>query len=151
MSNNNRGSIEGNQAITSLLLNTDTSIAGVINLARQRAEDLCRNRRQPIPMGYQQLDPATDVDILCYDGALNGSSNLLHVDHYDVGKHRKKRIGAIAVKNADVWLNHTQWHSAPPVNLFIDKGDLLLPASSLTGELQSFNSEGYLLPANVPF
>ena len=151
LSNNNRGSIEGNQAITSLLLNTDTSIAGVINLARQRAEDLCRNRRQPIPMGYQQLDPATDVDILCYDGALNGSSNLLHVDHYDVGKHRKKRIGAIAVKNADVWLNHTQWHSAPPVNLFIDKGDLLLPASSLTGELQSFNSEGYLLPANVPF
>lgn len=151
LSNNNRGSIEGNQAITSLLLNTDTSIAGVINLARQRAEDLCRNRRQPIPMGYQQLDPATDVDILCYDGALNGSSNLLHVDHYDVGKHRKKRIGAIAVKNADVWLNHTQWHSAPPVNLFIDKGDLLLPASSLTGELQSFNSEGYLLPANVSF
>ena len=151
LSNNNRGSIEGNQAITSLLLNTDTSIAGVINLARQKAEDLCRNRRQPIPMGYQQLDPATDVDILCYDGALNGSSNLLHVDHYDVGKHRKKRIGAIAVKNADVWLNHTQWHSAPPVNLFIDKGDLLLPASSLTGELQSFNSEGYLLPANVPF
>ena len=151
LSNSNRGSIEGNQAITSLLLNTDTSIAGVINLARQRAEDLCRNRRQPISMGYQQLDPATDVDILCYDGALNGSSNLLHVDHYDVGKHRKKRIGAIAVKNADVWLNHTQWHSAPPVNLFIDKGDLLLPASSLTGELQSFNSEGYLLPANVPF
>ena len=151
LSNNNRGSIEGNQAITSLLLNTDTSIAGVINLARQRAEDLCRNRRQPIPMGYQQLDPATDVDILCYDGALNGSSNLLHVDHYDVGKHRKKRIGAIAVKNADVWLNHTQWHSAPPVNLFIDKGDLLLPASSVTGELQSFNSEGYLLPANVSF
>jgi len=48
------------------------------------------------------------MSVLCYDGAINPNSRLLHIDHYDFGKNGKK-IDLIVVKNADVWLNHYQW------------------------------------------
>ena len=48
------------------------------------------------------------MSVLCYDGAINPNSRLLHIDHYDFGKNGKK-IDLIVVKNADVRLNHYQW------------------------------------------
>ena len=143
LSNNSRGSIEGNQAGTSLLLNTDNSIAGVINLARQRAEELCRNKWQAVPGGYLQLHP--NVSILCYDGNINSNSKLLHIDHYDIGKNGKK-IDLIVAKNADVWLNHYQWwqeSTAATANIFVDKWDLFLTDSTPVGELTTFRENGY--------
>ena len=143
LSNNSRGSIEGNQAGTSLLLNTDNSIAGVINLARQRAEELCRNKWQAVPGGYLQLHP--NVSILCYDGNINSNSKLLHIDHYDIGKNGKK-IDLIVAKNTDVWLNHYQWwqeSTAATANIFVDKWDLFLTDSTPVGELTTFRENGY--------
>ena len=143
LSNNSRGSIEGNQAGTSLLLNTDNSIAGVINLARQRAEELCRNKWQAVPGGYQQLHP--NMSVLCYDWAINPNSRLLHIDHYDFGKNGKK-IDLIVVKNADVWLNHYQWwqeSTAATANIFVDKWDLFLTDSTPLPELTTFRENGY--------
>ena len=143
LSNNSRGSIEGNQAGTSLLLNTDNSIAGVINLARQRAEELCRNKWQAVPGGYQQLHP--NMSVLCYDWAINPNSRLLHIDHYDFGKNGKK-IDLIVAKNADVWLNHYQWwqeSTAATANIFVDKWDLFLTDSTPVGELTTFRENGY--------
>ena len=143
LSNNSRGSIEGNQAGTSLLLNTDNSIAGVINLARQRAEELCRNKWQAVPGGYLQLHP--NVTILCYDGNINSNSKLLHIDHYDIGKNGKK-IDLIVAKNTDVWLNHYQWwqeSTAATANIFVDKWDLFLTDSTPVGELTTFRENGY--------
>ena len=143
LSNNSRGSIEGNQAGTSLLLNTDNSIAGVINLARQRAEELCRNKWQAVPVGYQQLHP--NMSVLCYDWAINPNSRLLHIDHYDFGKNGKK-IDLIVAKNADVWLNHYQWwqeSTAATANIFVDKWDLFLTDSTPLPELTTFRENGY--------
>ena len=143
LSNNSRGSIEGNQAGTSLILNTDNSIAGVINLARQRAEELCRNKWQAVPGGYQQLHP--NMSVLCYDGAINPNSRLLHIDHYDFGKNGKK-IDLIVAKNADVWLNHYQWwqeSTAATANIFVDKWDLFLTDSTPLPELTTFRENGY--------
>ena len=143
LSNNSRGSIEGNQAGTSLLLNTDNSIAGVINLARQRAEELCRNKWQAVPGGYQQLHP--NMSVLCYDWAINPNSRLLHIDHYDFGKNGKK-IDLIVAKNTDVWLNHYQWwqeSTAATANIFVDKWDLFLTDSTPVGELTTFRENGY--------
>lgn len=143
LSNNSRGSIEGNQAGTSLLLNTDNSIAGIINLARQRAEELCRNNWQAVPGGYQQLHP--NMSVLCYDGAINPNSRLLHIDHYDIGKNGKK-IDLIVVKNADVRLNHYQWwqeSTAATANIFVDKWDLFLTDSTPLPELTTFRENGY--------
>ena len=143
LSNNSRGSIEGNQAGTSLLLNTDNSIAGVINLARQRAEELCRNKWQAVPGGYQQLHP--NMSVLCYDWAINPNSRLLHIDHYDFGKNGKK-IDLIVAKNADVWLNHYQWwqeSTAATANIFVDKWDLFLTDSTPLPELTTFRENGY--------
>ena len=143
LSNNSRGSIEGNQAGTSLLLNTDNSIAGVINLARQRAEELCRNKWQAVPGGYQQLHP--NMSVLCYDWTINPNSRLLHIDHYDFGKNGKK-IDLIVAKNADVWLNHYQWwqeSTAATANIFVDKWDLFLTDSTPLPELTTFRENGY--------
>ena len=143
LSNNSRGSIEGNQAGTSLILNTDNSIAGIVNLARQRAEELCRNKWQAVPGGYQQLHP--NMSVLCYDGAINPNSRLLHIDHYDFGKNGKK-IDLIVVKNADVWLNHYQWwqeSTAATANIFVDKWDLFLTDSTPLPELTTFRENGY--------
>ena len=143
LSNNSRGSIEGNQAGTSLILNTDNSIAGIVNLARQRAEELCRNKWQAVPGGYQQLHP--NMSVLCYDGAINPNSRLLHIDHYDFGKNGKK-IDLIVVKNADVRLNHYQsWQesTAATANIFVDKWDLFLTDSTPLPELTTFRENGY--------
>ena len=138
MSNSNRGSIEGNQAITSLLLNTDTSIAGVINLARQRAEELCRNKWQAVPGAEQDFGNRAG-QVLCYDGNINGNSRLLRVNGYDA-------VAALIVKNADVFLLNYQVmrNNAAITNLFIDKGSLfLLDEARNKLDLQKFDQNGY--------
>ena len=139
LSNNSRGSIEGNQAGTSLLLNTDNSIAGVINLARQRAEELCRNKWKEVPGTEQNLNNRAG-QVLCYDGRnIDRNSRILRVKGYD-------KVAALIVKNADVFLPNYQetQNNAAITNLFIDKGDLFLLDEARNGSgLQKFDQNGY--------
>ena len=139
LSNNSRGSIEGNQAGTSLLLNTDNSIAGIVNLARQRAEELCRNKWQPVPPGADQDLSSKAGQILCYDGNRDRNFRILRVKGYD-------KVAALIVKNADVFLPNYQenQNNAAITNLFIDKGDLfLLDEARNRFDLQKFDQNGY--------
>ncbi len=138
LSNNSRGSIEGNQAGTSLLLNTDNSIAGIVNLARQRAEELCRNKWQAVPGAEQDFGNRAG-QVLCYDGNIDRNSRLLRVNGYDA-------VAALIVKNADVFLLNYQVtrNNAAITNLFIDKGYLfLLDEARNRSDLQKFDQNGY--------
>ena len=138
LSNNSRGSIEGNQAGTSLLLNTDNSIAGVINLARQRAEELCRNKWERVPGTEEDLGNRAG-QVLCYDGNKDRNSRILRVNRYD-------EVAALIVKNADVFLLNYQVtrNNAAITNLFIDKGYLfLLDEARNKFDLQKFDQNGY--------
>ena len=138
LSNNSRGSIEGNQAGTSLLLNTDNSIAGIVNLARQRAEELCRNKWQAVPGAEQDLNNKAG-QVLCYDGNKDRNSRILRVNGYDT-------VAALIVKNADVFLLNYQVtrNNAAITNLFIDKGYLfLLDEARDRSHLQKFDQNGY--------
>ena len=138
LSNNSRGSIEGNQAGTSLLLNTDNSIAGIVNLARQRAEELCRNKWQAVPGTEQDLNNKAG-QVLCYDGNRDRNSRILRVNGYDT-------VAALIVKNADVFLLNYQVtrNNAAITNLFIDKGYLfLLDEARDKSHLQKFDQNGY--------
>ena len=139
LSNNSRGSIEGNQAGTSLLLNTDNSIAGIVNLARQRAEELCRNKWQPVPPAADQDLSSKAGQVLCYDGNRDRNFRILRVKGYD-------KVAALIVKNADVFLPNYQetQNNAAITNLFIDKGDLfLLDEARDKTHLQKFDQNGY--------
>lgn len=139
LSNNSRGSIEGNQAGTSLLLNTDNSIAGIVNLARQRAEELCRNKWQPVPPGADQDLSSKAGQVLCYDGNRDRNFRILRVKGYD-------KVAALIVKNADVFLPNYQenQNNAAITNLFIDKGYLfLLDEERDKSHLQKFDQNGY--------
>ena len=138
LSNNSRGSIEGNQAGTSLLLNTDNSIAGIVNLARQRAEELCRNKWQRVPGTEEDLGNRAG-QVLCYDGNRDRNSRILRVNRYD-------EVAALIVKNADVFLLNYQVtrNNAAITNLFIDKGYLfLLDEARNKFDLQKFDQNGY--------
>ena len=138
LSNNSRGSIEGNQAGTSLILNTDNSIAGIVNLARQRAEELCRNKWQAVPGTEQDLNNKAG-QVLCYDGNIDTNSRILRVNGYDT-------VAALIVKNADVFLLNYQVtrNNAAITNLFIDKGYLfLLDEARDKSHLQKFDQNGY--------
>ena len=138
LSNNSRGSIEGNQAGTSLLLNTDNSIAGIVNLARQRAEELCRNKWDRVPGTEQDLGNRAG-QVLCYDGNRDRNSRILRVKGYD-------KVAALIVKNADVFLPNYQetQNNAAITNLFIDKGSLfLLDEARKKTDLQKFDQNGY--------
>ena len=137
LSNNSRGSIEGNQAGTSLLLNTDNSIAGIVNLARQRAEELCRNKWKEVPGAEQDLNNKA-WQVLCYDGNKDRNSRILRVNGYD-------KVAALIVKNADVFLPNYQetQNNAAITNLFIDKGDLFLLDEASNNDLQKFDQNGY--------
>lgn len=136
LSNNSRGSIEGNQAGTSLLLNTDNSIAGIVNLARQRAEELCRNKWKEVLGSEQDLNNKA-WQVLCYDGSKDRNSRILRVNGYD-------KVAALIVKNADVFLPNYQktQNNAAITNLFIDKGDLFL-LDEARSDLQKFDQNGY--------
>lgn len=138
LSNNSRGSIEGNQAGTSLLLNTDNSIAGIVNLARQRAEELCRNKWERVPGTEEDLGNRAG-QVLCYDGNKDRNSRILKVKGYD-------KVAALIVKNADVFLLNYQvtQNNAAITNLFIDKGYLfLLDEARNKFDLQKFDQNGY--------
>ena len=138
LSNNSRGSIEGNQAGTSLLLNTDNSIAGIVNLARQRAEELCRNKWERVPGTEEDLGNRAG-QVLCYDGNKDRNSRILRVNRYD-------EVAALIVKNADVFLLNYQVtrNNAAITNLFIDKGYLfLLDEARNKFDLQKFDQNGY--------
>ena len=138
LSNNSRGSIEGNQAGTSLLLNTDNSIAWIVNLARQRAEELCRNKWKEVPGTEQDFNNKAG-QVLCYDGNKDRNSRILRVNGYDT-------VAALIVKNADVFLLNYQVtrNNAAITNLFIDKGDLfLLDEARNRSDLQKFDQNGY--------
>ena len=138
LSNNSRGSIEGNQAGTSLLLNTDNSIAWIVNLARQRAEELCRNKWKEVPGTEQDFNNKAG-QVLCYDGNKDRNSRILRVNRYD-------EVAALIVKNADVFLLNYQVtrNNAAITNLFIDKGDLfLLDEARNRSDLQKFDQNGY--------
>lgn len=110
MSNNNRGSIEGNQAITSLLLNTDTSIAGVINLARQRAEDLCRNKWKS-DRGNAKVSP-----VICYNGeSIDGEKPTVEIYSNEyAGK-------TVVIKGANIELKEYMLKSNAATTIFVDK------------------------------
>ena len=138
LSNNSRGSIEGNQAGTSLLLNTDNSIAGIVNLARQRAEELCRNKWERVPGTEEDLGNRAG-QVLCYDGNKDRNSRILRVNRYD-------EVAALIVKNADVFLLNypVTRNNAAITNLFIDKGYLfLLDEARNKFDLQKFDQNGY--------
>ena len=136
LSNNNRGSIEGNQAITSLLLNTDTSIAGVINLARQRAEDLCRNKWKS-DRGNAKVSP-----VICYNGeSIGGAKPTVEIygNEY-AGK-------TVVIKGANIELKEYMLKHNTATTIFVDKWDLILPGVVVnTGALPVFSSAGYLIP-----
>ena len=136
LSNSNRGSIEGNQAITSLLLNTDTSIAGVINLARQRAEDLCRNKWKS-DRGNAKVSP-----VICYNGeSIGGVKPTVEIygNEY-AGK-------TVVIKGANIELKEYMLKSNAATTIFVDKWDLILPGVVVnTGALPVFSSDGYLIP-----
>ena len=136
LSNNNRGSIEGNQAITSLLLNTDTSIAGVINLARQKAEDLCRNKWKS-DRGNAKVSP-----VICYNGeSIGGAKPTVEIygNEY-AGK-------TVVIKGANIELKEYMLKHNTATTIFVDKWDLILPGVVVnTGALPVFSSAGYLIP-----
>lgn len=50
----------------------------------------------------------------------------------------------LIVKNTDLQLNPDQDATDQPLHLFIDQGNLFLPSSIATGDLQSFDAFGYL-------
>ena len=136
LSNNNRGSIEGNQAITSLLLNTDTSIAGVINLARQKAEDLCRNKWKS-DRGNAKVSP-----VICYNGeSIDGEKPTVEIYSNEyAGK-------TVVIKGANIELKEYMLKSNAATTIFVDKWDLILPGVVVnTGALPVFSSAGYLIP-----
>ena len=110
MSNSNRGSIEGNQAITSLLLNTDTSIAGVINLARQRAEDLCRNKWK------SDRGNAKVLPVICYNGeSIGGVKPTVEI-------YKNEYAGkTVVIKGANIELKEYMLKHDTATTIFVDK------------------------------
>lgn len=117
---------EGNTKDSTLLVRTDETISQVINLARKNAERLCRGKWQKTPQDLSST-------IICIRGddsettPLRGGANSLS------GK-------VVIIQNANLYLEPNQTSNSGPITLFIDRGNLFLPSSSATGDLQTFDS-----------
>lgn len=106
-------------------METEESIATVINTARKNADQLCRNR----------WNSSTLADVLCYDL----SSNLVIPDFNFTNRKGK----TVIVKNGDVVITQAMSKNEAPINLFIDRGNLYLKNPESTGNLQDFDAYGF--------
>lgn len=126
--------IESNTFDSTLLLKTDESIAKALNLVNKNAEKLCRGKWRS-----SQMSITTDSDIICVKGE-NESSSISFKAEDLAGK-------TLIAKETNVKLISLQENNSSPINLFIDKGNLILPSSVHTWNLSKFDSFGYSVNA----
>ncbi len=126
--------IESNTFDSTLLLKTDESIAKALNLVNKNAEKLCRGKWQS-----SQMSIATDSEIICVKGENENSSVSFRAENL-AGK-------TLVAKETNVKLTSFQENNSNPINLFIDKGNLVLPSSVHTGSLAKFDAFGYAVNA----
>lgn len=81
----------------------------------------------------------TDSNIICVKGE-NEYSNISFKAEDLAGK-------TLIAKETNVKLTNFQDNNSSPINLFIDKGNLILPSSVQTGDLSKFDSFGYAVNA----
>lgn len=120
---------EGNTKDSTLLVRTDETISQVINFARKNAEVLCRGKWQTTPQ-----DLASKV--ICIKGGDYVTTPFMGDARLLAGK-------TVVIQNANLYLKPNQTATSQPITLFIDKGNLFLPSSTDTGNLQTFDSFGY--------
>ncbi|MCX6824594.1 MAG: hypothetical protein NTY80_00065 [candidate division SR1 bacterium] len=101
---------------------SDINSSTLINVAKQKAQELCQGRQINLPLTNSEK-------IACYDSDL--TINL------DDGWYANKTI---IVKNANVILEGGMNNNSEAINLFIDKGFMYIP-NEITS--QNFNTEGF--------
>lgn len=123
--NPNKIDIEGNFGAKSQTIRTTSySLADAVNVARKKAEQLCRGKWN-----------TEWGKVLCYDNSQGAFQKELVLEQ---GK-------TYILKNIDLKLRQFMKASDEPVTVFIDGGKLLLPTAVNTGtSLISFNDAGYL-------
>lgn len=120
INNEQKTFFEGNSSESTLLLRTDASIAKVLNLVNKNAERLCR--------GKWSTHFDTRVALNCIqDNDLTLSAKTL------AGK-------TLVLKNGNLQLTEYQEGTQSPLNVFIDKGNLLLPTQVNTGNMNDFDA-----------
>lgn len=120
---------EGNTKDSTLLVRTDETISQVINLARKNAERLCRGKWQKTPQDLSSK-------IICIKGGDYVTTPFMGDTRLLAGK-------TVVIQNANLYLKPNQTATSQPITLFIDKGNLFLPSSTDTANLQTFDSFGY--------
>lgn len=120
---------EGNTKDSTLLVRTDETISQVINLARKNAERLCRGKWQTTPQDLSSK-------VICIKGGDYVTTPFM-------GDVRSLAGKTVVIQNANLYLKPNQTEISEPITLFIDKGNLFLPSSTDTGDLQTFDSFWY--------
>ena len=108
---------------TVIYSSADINSATVINIAKQKTQQLCQGRELNLPI-------ATSTNILCYE------NQNLTIDLWSTDYANK----TIIVKSGHVQLQNGMTNTSAPLDLFIDKGNLYLP-SPITAT--DFNEQGF--------
>lgn len=113
-----------------MLLNTDNSIASVINIATKKADELCRDKW----IDVSQTQPLNG-SVLCLDAA-NATISLGSDQYADK---------TIIVKNGNLILGEYMRADAQPTTIFVAKGHLFLPQGTQSNpqHLIDFSPSGY--------
>lgn len=122
---------------TVLLSSSDINSSTVINTAKKNAEALCRGNAYKVEYSNKQiLNSSVPGSILCYKDSsdlfiqLNGNSS------YYAGK-------TIVLKNGNLTLKGSMDTDYPPLDIFIDWGNLYIENTSGLGNLTKFNIQGF--------
>ena len=136
---NQKEYFENNQLQSTLMLRTETSISNVINVASRNAERLCRGKWKEYENWVTSWEHAPNIVCLSW---FSSTSNV----------PTPKQISwkTIIVRNADftINMNNDYQSDSDSIDLFIDKGNLLLDTSSVDiNNLKSFDDYWYLSPS----
>ncbi len=117
-------------------METEETIANIINVARKNAALLCRNKWNPTN---------TKDNVLCYNSeSENGYPINLNLSNNNyAGK-------TIVVKGRDITISNSMKIEDKPINIFIDQGNLYLQNPISTGNLQDFNAYGFPILSTDP-
>ncbi len=115
INNEEKKFFEGNTQESTLLLRTDATISKVVNTAGKHAESLCRGKWQT------QINTHNDVICINEHTLLNRGLSASEL----AGK-------TVVIRNQNLVLTQLMQPEEQPINLFIDRGNLMLPSEIQT-------------------
>jgi len=139
LNSTDKESLVGNQRGNSTIFNSSITNADISNQAKQYSEKLCKGKRKTLEQ-YTPLQLEKE-STLCY----KGDGNTLEIDLTQTNIYQNKTI---IMQNGYIVLVGNMDDSSPPLDIYIDAGNLYLPSDLQANTFTLFDQQGFPVTSN---